>query len=353
MNAIKGLVGAVVGSKPVKRLLAMNQWYNERRGNVYAASIAFSGILALVPILMVTFAITGVVLASRPELVEQIIDAVLRNVPGEMGHTLSDVIHSAIDSRAAVGTVGLLGAAFTGIGWIGQVRNGLTEMWGGRIDRSFVRSKFVDLGLFLGLGTLFLITILLGATASGPIAHLLADHLTFASEGARVFIVQWGSRLISVLATWALLTIVLSQLPLEKIPWSVVRSSALVCALIFEVLKELGGIYLESVLSGPAGIAFGPIIGIMVFAYLAARILLYAACWTASNTANEPFWILEDDVEAKSVRHEKAVEQLAPKQVVLAPVYEQSEAGSARGLLTAGGIGAAIAGLISAIFRRR
>ncbi|MFT3714646.1 MAG: YhjD/YihY/BrkB family envelope integrity protein [Gordonia sp. (in: high G+C Gram-positive bacteria)] len=348
MTALKKFFGP-----PLGRLLAMQKWYNERRGNVYAASITFSGILALVPILMVTFAITGVVLASRPELVEQIIDAILRNVPGEMGHTLSDVIHSAINSRAAVGTLGLAGAAFTGIGWIGQVREGLTEMWGGRVKRRFLTSKLIDLGLFFGLGALLLVTLLLGATASGPIAHLLADHMTFASEGVRVFIVQWGSRLVSVLATWALLTIVLSQLPLEKIPWSVVRSSALVCALIFEVLKEVGSVYLEKVLGGPAGIAFGPIIGIMVFAYLASRILLYAAAWTASNPANEPFWILDDQQEAASRRREKALEQIQPKEVVLAPVYETPTAtASARGLLTAAGLGALLGGLLGRSRRR-
>ncbi len=39
-------------------------------------------------------------------------------MPGQLGDQVSDIITSAIDSRTRVGVVGLIGAAFTGIGWI-------------------------------------------------------------------------------------------------------------------------------------------------------------------------------------------------------------------------------------------
>ncbi len=105
--------------------------YNDRRGNLYAASISFNGILALVPIIMVAFAVAGFVLAQQPEVLQEIQDAVVEKMPGQLGDQVSDIITSAIDSRTTVGVVGLLGAAFTGIGWIsGGVRTGMTEMWG-------------------------------------------------------------------------------------------------------------------------------------------------------------------------------------------------------------------------------
>ena len=60
---------------------------------------------------------------------DKIQDSVVEQMPGDMGSQVSDLIDSAISSRATVGVVGLLGAAFTGIGWMSGVRMALTEMW--------------------------------------------------------------------------------------------------------------------------------------------------------------------------------------------------------------------------------
>lgn len=326
----------------LSRILGMQDHYNARRGNVYAAAISFIGILSLVPILMVSFAAAAFVLASRPELIEDITDAVIRNVPGEMGTQLNDIIDSAIASRRAVGIVGLASAALTGLGWMGLTRNALSDMWGGRRKRNAVMGKLVDLGLFVGLGLLFVITIALTVATTGPVGAWVLETLGIDDTSWGQVLLRGASIVISVCATWFLFSIVLSQMPLQKVPVRVVATSALAIAIVFEILKSLGAVYLKSVLSSPAGAAFGPILGVMVFAYLASRIVLYAAAWSASNPENEKF-LITDEMEFG--------DEPEPEPVYLAPVYEVSKTPNPRGLAAAAGVGAALAAIVS--WRRR
>jgi membrane protein len=45
-------------------------------------------------------------------------------------------------------------------------------------------------------------------------------------------------------------------------------------------------VYLKSVLTGPAGATFGPVLGLMVFAYITARLILFATAWAATSADN-------------------------------------------------------------------
>ena len=47
------------------------------------------------------------------------------------------------------------------------------------------------------------------------------------------------------------------------------------------MFKQVGSIYLQTVLHGPAGAVFGPVLGLMVFAYMTARLVLFATAWAA------------------------------------------------------------------------
>jgi membrane protein len=48
----------------------------------------------------------------------------------------------------------------------------------------------------------------------------------------------------------------------------------------------VASIYLKSVITGPAGATFGPVLGLMVFAYITARLILFATAWAATATEN-------------------------------------------------------------------
>ena len=49
------------------------------------------------------------------------------------------------------------------------------------------------------------------------------------------------------------------------------------------MFKLVASVYLKSVLTGPAGATFGPVLGLMVFAYVTARLILFATAWAATS----------------------------------------------------------------------
>jgi membrane protein len=52
-------------------------------------------------------------------------------------------------------------------------------------------------------------------------------------------------------------------------------------AIGFEILKQAFAIYLDSVTASPTGQLFGPVIGLMVFAYFVSRFVLFLTAWAA------------------------------------------------------------------------
>ncbi len=315
----------------LNHLIATLQRYTLRRGNHFAASISFNGILALVPIIMVAFAIAGFVLASRPEVLEQIQDAVVRNMPGSLGEQVGNIIDSAINSRTTVGVVGLIGAAFTGIGWISGVRMGMTEMWGGRVQRNAVMSKVWDLLAFALLGVAFAVTMALTAVGNSDLTHTVLSWVGLEDASWAPTVVRAVSITMSVFASWVLFTFVMARLPLVRLPIRNTLKAGLITAIAFEIVKTVGGIYLSSVLGSPAGIAFGPIIGIMVFAYLSSRIILYAAAWCATDPMNEEYQVSEE-------------EPLPP--VIVSPNYEINPMPKPAALVATAGLGAIVGWLL-------
>ena len=88
--------------------------YTERHGDHYAAAITYFSVLALVPLLMVAFAVAGFVLRAQPELLDAAAGRDHRGRAGALGDTLNDVIDQAIASAGTVGVFGLLGAPTRG-----------------------------------------------------------------------------------------------------------------------------------------------------------------------------------------------------------------------------------------------
>ncbi|MDL9937170.1 YhjD/YihY/BrkB family envelope integrity protein [Gordonia sp. ABSL1-1] len=314
--------------------------YTERRGNVYAAAICFNGLLALVPIVMVVFSLAAFFLANRPDLLEQLQDAIVDAVPGDAGKQVSDLIDSAISSRAAVGVIGLIGAAFTGIGWISGVRVAFTEMYGGRIDRNPVMSKVWDLITFVLLGLAFAVTMGLTTLANSQLTTKLLDWAGLDDESWAPTVLRLASIFISIFGSWMLFTFILARLPLVPLPFVNALKAGLVTAIIFEGVKSLGGIYLKAVLSGPAGIAFGPILGVMVFGYLGSRIVLYASAWCATDPINAEYEVVEVDEDAEE------------PPLVITPSVEVNPVPRPGALVAAAGVGAALSALAGWFVRR-
>lgn len=258
--------------------------YQEQKGDYYAGGITYFSVLALVPIIMVAFAAAGFVLASNPDMLADIKDSITESVPGGLGETLNTTIDSAIASRSAVGIIGLLGAAYAGLGWMAKLRDGLTAMWERqRESDGFVKTKINDGINLIGLGLAIVVSIGVSALSSGPIMDWVVDFLHLDAIPGIGIVLRVASVLLAVAATWAIFTWIISRLPREPVAFRSALKAGLLGAIVFEIFKQVAAIYLSAVTSGPAGAAFGPIVGLLVFTFTTCRMLLFATAWAATT----------------------------------------------------------------------
>ncbi|WP_019852989.1 inner membrane protein YhjD [Actinopolyspora mortivallis] len=269
------------------RLVRAAQRYQRNYGDYYAAAITYFSVLALVPLLMIAFAAAGLVLASNPALLERLRGAISESVPSaQLSELVNGIVAEAVEQAGAVGVIGLVAALYSGLGWMGNLREALTAQWGqGPTSLSLPRRMLADLLALLGLGLAMLVSFGLSAVGGGVGRMLLRlagiQHTTLAS------LVLWALALVlSLAASWLVFLWVLARLPRQPVVLRTALWGALFAAVGFEVLKQVGVVYLNSLSGSPAAAAFGPVLGLLVFAYLTSRFLLFVTAWTASAGEN-------------------------------------------------------------------
>ena len=170
--------------------------YTEKHGDHYAAAITFFSILALVPLLMVAFAAAAFVLANNQAMLTEIQNAITAAVPAGLGDLLNSVIDQAIAQRNAVGIIGLLGALFSGLGWMSNLREALSEQWDQRGEPpSIVKRYGSDLLAMVGLGLAFGLSFAITGSAPGsrPRSSSSWDSATRPGRGSCSSSPAWSS----------------------------------------------------------------------------------------------------------------------------------------------------------------
>ena len=246
------------------------QRYDRSQGDFYAAGITYFTIFAMFPVLMVGFAVVGFVLASRPDQLAEIDSRVKAAVPGEFGEQIIGLMDAAIASRTSVGVIGLATALYVGLLWMQRLRAALSQMWGQQFPPpGFLNTKMSDVLALVAAFLASLLTIGFGVLATSALR--LAGS------------VRLGSMVVSILVAWLLFTVMIARLPHDPVPLRRCAAAGLLAAVGFEGFKQVGSIYLQTVLHGPAGAVFGPVLGLMVFAYMTARLVLFATAWAAER----------------------------------------------------------------------
>ncbi|WP_099020450.1 inner membrane protein YhjD [Mycolicibacterium palauense] len=262
--------------------------YKDSKGDFYAAGITYFTIFAMFPLLMVGFAVGGFILASHPEWLAQIEDAIRRTVSGDLGKQLITLMDSAIESRTSVGVIGLATAAWAGLGFMNNFREALSQMWGlYREERDgFLRTKLSDLLALLSGFIAVVLTLALTALGQASVMKGVLAWFGIHDFPALGMLLQAASIVMSLVVSWLLFTWVIARLPRESISLRSSVWAGLIAAVGFEIFKQIGSIYLQRVVSGPAGATFGPVLGLMVFAYITARLLLFSTAWAATAKDN-------------------------------------------------------------------
>ncbi|MFR9732081.1 YhjD/YihY/BrkB family envelope integrity protein [Saccharopolyspora sp. MS10] len=271
------------------RLIRAAARYQSQYGDYYAAAITYFSVLAMVPLLMIVFATAGFVLAGNPDLLAQLRTSITEAVPNpEMSGLLNQVVEQAIGQAGAVGILGLLIALYSGLGWMTNLREALTAQWSQDLPAPPMLKRLgSDLLSLIGLGLAMAISFGLSALGGG-VGRALFGLLGIGNTLLARIALTALTIALSLAAGWLVFTWVLARLPRAPVTLRSAMWGGLFAAVGFEVLKQVGVVYLNSVTGSPAAAAFGPLLGLLVFAYLTSRFILFVTAWTASAAENEP-----------------------------------------------------------------
>ncbi|MFF4173182.1 YihY/virulence factor BrkB family protein [Streptomyces sp. NPDC001744] len=244
-----------------------------------AAALTFLSFLALFPLITVGAAI-GAALLSDGQL-DRIEEKLGEQVPG-----ISDQLDIG-GLVANAGTVGVVAGAvllFTGISWIGSMRECLRAVWGlDDVEGNPIVLKGKDAVVLVGLGGVALGSFAaswLGSTAIG----WSAERLGISEGGAGGVLLQTAAVLVAAVADFLILLYVLTLLPGVEPPRKALVVAGLMGAVGFELLKLLLGGYMRGVAAKSMYGAFGVPVALMVWINLTAKLLLFCAAWTATGT---------------------------------------------------------------------
>jgi YihY family inner membrane protein len=241
----------------------MQKFGNDQAGGK-AALMAYYGLFALFPLLLLLATILGFVLADNPELRESIINSALGNIP-VIGDQLRSHVHPLEGSSTAL-IIGIIGTIYGSLGVGFAAQNAMNTVWNipyvrwPNIFKRYLRT-FGVIGL-LGLGVLSSTALTTFATA---ITNGVANTV-FSAAGA--FVVNLGLFLLAFM--------VLTAEPLGPRDVAV----GVVCAAVFwQTLQFIGIWYVSRGLAqaSPTYGVFAIVITLLGWLYLGSQLTLLAA----------------------------------------------------------------------------
>ena len=243
--------------------LAVRQKYADDQGGYLAATITYYGFFSIFPLLLVFVSALGFVLRGHPHLQERILGSALGQVP-VLGH---DLKVRALRGSVLALALGFLAAIWAGMGVCLAAENAMNHLWGVPFRRrpNALRARGHALVLLALFG--------LGAISSTALGALGTVGVGYAAAWKIAAVV--ASALLNVGLFW----LAFRLLTVRDVAWRCLRGGAIAAAVAYEALQLLGGYYVGHVLRHANNTygAFGLVIGLLSWVYLAAHITLLAA----------------------------------------------------------------------------
>jgi membrane protein len=287
-DAAGGAIGHTPRQTPAESLRHPRAWWSLIRDTASAwmahkaakqgAALAYYSIFSLGPLLAIVTVVAGLVFGQ--EAVRGEVSAQLAGLMGEQGaRGVENMLAGADKPREGIfpTILSVVTLLFAALGVVVQLKDALNTIWeakprAGSGIWSFVRTYGVSLAGVLSLGFLMLISLLVTAALSA-MGNVLAPYLPEV-----VFHVV--SFAISFSVVTLLFAMMFKWLPDVVIGWRDVLPGAVLTAALFEIGKQLIGIYignqgLESTYGAAASIVV-----VLIWVYYSAQLVLFGAEFT-------------------------------------------------------------------------
>ncbi|MCU1492035.1 MAG: putative ribonuclease [Acidimicrobiaceae bacterium] len=268
MNAAKRLLAAIDRFQQRHRALAFvlavqKKVGDDNAGNL-AVNLAYSGFLAVFPLMLVLVTVLGLVANSHPAFAHSVERSALANFP-IIGSELQGHIQALHRNSTVSLVIGLLGLVWGATGLSQTAMFTMSELWNipgvhrfgfvARLWRSFA----------------FLAVI----AGSVVVAGFLSS---FGVTGGRGVLLGFVAELLSALINFGAYLLAFRVLTPKIVRLRQLLPGSAVAAIAWTVLQAVGGLLVQHDLKNASAVYgfFGIVLGLIAWLYLAARICVYA-----------------------------------------------------------------------------
>jgi membrane protein len=259
------------------------EWSDDKAPRL-AAALSFYTIFSLAPILIITIAVAGFFLGQA-----DVRENILMQVETTFGPDAEEMVEGLIDDASRPGSgvvatiIGMITIIAGATGVYGQLLEALNTIWevepapdSGIFDT--LRKRLLSFTMVLGIGFLLLVSLVISAALSA-----ISQYFSELLPGIDIF---W--QILDLVVSYALITLLFAMifkvLPDVEVAWSDVWVGAAFTALLFTIGKFLLGWYLGTSTPGSTFGAAGSLVGILLWVYYSAQILLFGAEFTKVYT---------------------------------------------------------------------
>ena len=236
---------------------------DDQAGNL-AALIAYSGLVAIFPLLLVLVTVLDIVLKDNPGLKQTVLNAVDK-------YPAISLIEGHVDRLNQAGIALLVGLVGTFIGTLGvanSLQNALNSAWEIPFARrpGFPWSWLRSITLIVVVGTGFIATTVLSGLAAGA-------GRVLPGAGSSVLALA-----VSLVLNFGLFWLAFRLATAKDITWRQLWLGAAISAVIWQILQAFGGYFLSHQIAhaSPLYGTFAVVLGLIAWLYLQAELTLYA-----------------------------------------------------------------------------
>jgi YihY family inner membrane protein len=251
--------------RPTAFVIAVLKKFGDDQGGNYAAQLTYYGFVSLFPLLLVLVTVLGYVLHDNPTLQRDIIDSAVADIP-IIGDQIRDNVTSLHGNGIGL-AVGLLVILYGGLGLANAAQDAMNRVWEVpmRSRAGFFPRLARSLALIGTLGVGILVTTFLSRFGAAN-ANL--------APSARIMLYLGG-----ILLNVGIFAVAFRVLTSRSLGWGEVLPGAIVAAIGWEILQALGALFVQRQLlhMRPTYGLFAIVIGLLLWIFLEARVVLYAA----------------------------------------------------------------------------
>lgn len=226
--------------------------FGEDQAPAFAASLAFFGILSLVPVLLVALAALGYLIHDPQEAAAQLERIVQQMLPGGQAKRAAatlmkdaQIAQQAEELMKARGIAGVIGIVSLVWASLQIFVNGATSMnaaWSEEESRPWIKLRLVALGLLVGAGGLFLLSLL---PSSGPDAVRRLNIPWLGLPEQVPWYIDLAFTLLAVAINVVMFALIYRFLPNAQVTWRQAFVGGAFMGVLWELAKQGFSLYLS------------------------------------------------------------------------------------------------------------